>query len=229
MNANSQAQQGCVGRAGGVPNSKNVKDGSPFAGIEFNDGRGDKVGEEDIKMATANIAINKVIFGERAEGAVEVRPRPPSLPAFGSGRVSNTAATAVLSSGSSGGNSKNSQPAARRNSPSMSYTSGEGSKGNTKNSANHERGSIAKALDRIVQSLKSGRGGSKSNMMMLMLLMQMQQTAQQIQMHMSAMEKHGDTRENYLWQITTSLTSHNYKHKRSRTDDEDNDSSNNDK
>jgi hypothetical protein len=214
MNANSQAQLGWVGSTGGIPNYKNVEDGPPFAGIEFNDGGGDEAGEEDIKVVTANHAVNEMISGERAEGAAEVRPHPPLLPAFDSGRVSNTAATAVLSSGSRGGNSKNLQPAARRNLPSMSYTSGEESKGKTKNSTNHKRGSISKALDRIVQSLESGRGGSESNMMMLMLLMQMQQTAQQIQMQMSAMERGVDTRKKYLLQITTSLTSHNNKRKR---------------
>ncbi len=95
MNANSQAQQGCIGCAGGLPNYKNIKDGPPLAGIEFNDGGGGKVGEENIKLATANIAVNEVISSERAEGAAEVHPCPPLLPAFGSGRVSNTAATAV--------------------------------------------------------------------------------------------------------------------------------------
>jgi hypothetical protein len=65
--------------------------------IEFNDSGDDNAGEEDIKVATANIAVNEMIFGECAEGAAEVHPRPPLLPAFGSGRVSNTAATAVSS------------------------------------------------------------------------------------------------------------------------------------
>ncbi len=140
MNANSKAQRGRVERAGGIPNYKNVEDGPPFAGIEFNDGGDEEEGEENIKVATANIAVNEVISGERAEGAAEVHPciefndsgdynageedikvvtanitvnemicgecaegaaevcpRPPSLPAFGSGRVSNTAATAVSS------------------------------------------------------------------------------------------------------------------------------------
>jgi hypothetical protein len=126
----------------GIPNYKNVQDGSPFADIEFNDGGDDKAGEEDIKVVTANIAVNEVISGERAEGAAEghpciefndsrddnageedikvaraniavnkmisgecaevaaeVCPHPPLLPAFGSGRVSNTAATAVSSQG----------------------------------------------------------------------------------------------------------------------------------
>ncbi len=118
--------------------------------------------------------MNEVISGEGAEGAAEVHPCPSLLPAFGSSRVSNAAAAAVLSSGSRGGTSRNLQPAVRRSSTSMSYTSGEGSKGKTKNSTNQERGSISKALDRIAQSLKSGGGGSESNMMMLMLLMQMQ-------------------------------------------------------
>ncbi len=67
--------------------------------IEFNDSGDDNAGEEDIKVATANIAVNKMISSECAEGAAEVCPRPPSLPAFGSGRVSNTAATAVSSEG----------------------------------------------------------------------------------------------------------------------------------
>ncbi len=50
-------------------------------------------------MVTMNITVNEMISGECAEGAAEVHPRPPSLPAFGSGRVSNTAATAVSSEG----------------------------------------------------------------------------------------------------------------------------------
>jgi hypothetical protein len=77
-------------------------------------------------------------------------------------------------------------------------------------------------------------------MMMLMLLMQMQQMAQQLsmqqqifqqqmQMQLSAIEKCVDTCKKHLWQIATSLTSHNNKHKRGGTVDEDNDSSNDDK
>jgi hypothetical protein len=128
MNANSQAQQGCVRSAVGIPNYKNIKEGPPFASIEFNDGRGDKAGEEDIKVATANIAVNEVISSEGAKGAAEVHPHPPLLPAFGSGRVSNAAAAAVLSSGSRGGTSRNLQPAVRRSLSSMSYTSGGGAK-----------------------------------------------------------------------------------------------------
>ncbi len=80
----------------------------------------------------------------------------------------------------------------------------------------------------------------ESNMRMLMLSMQMQQTAQQIsmqqqiflqqmQMHMSAMVKHADTSKKYLWCITNFMTIHNSKHKSDRIDEEDNDSSNDDK
>ncbi len=80
----------------------------------------------------------------------------------------------------------------------------------------------------------------ESNMRMLMLSMQMQQTTQQIlmqqqiflqqmQMHMSAMEKHMDTSEKYLWRIANFMTIHNSKCKRDGIDEEDNDSSNDDK
>ena len=122
-----------------------VKDGPPFTSIEFNDGGGDKAGEEDEEVAAANIPVTVVIPGEGAEGTGEVCPCAPLLPAFGSSRVSNAAAAAVLSSGSRGGTSRNLQPAPRRSPSSMSYTSGEGSKGKTNNSTNHERGSISKA------------------------------------------------------------------------------------
>ncbi len=74
MNANSQVQRGCVKRTGGIPNYKNVKNSPPFAGIEFNDGRDEEAGEENIKVATANIAVNEVISSERAERAAEVHP-----------------------------------------------------------------------------------------------------------------------------------------------------------
>ena len=73
-----------------------VKDGPPFASIEFNDGGGDKAGEEDEEVGTANIPVKMVIPGEGGEGAAEVHPCPPLLPAFGSGRVSNAAAAAVF-------------------------------------------------------------------------------------------------------------------------------------
>ncbi len=80
-----------------------IKDGPPFASIEFNDGGGDKAGEEGEEVVAANIAVNVVIPGEGAEGAAEVRPCPQLLPAFGSSRVSNAATANVLSSGRGGG------------------------------------------------------------------------------------------------------------------------------
>jgi hypothetical protein len=78
------------------------------------------------------------------------------------------------------------------------------------------------------------------NMRMLMLSMQIQKIAQQIlmqqqiflqqmQMHMSAMEEHADTSKKYLWWITNFMTIHDSKRKRDRIDEEDNDSSNDDK
>jgi hypothetical protein len=74
MNGNSQAQRGCVEHAVGIPNYKNVEDGPPFAGIEFNDGRDEEAGEEDVKVVTANIAVTELIPGEHGEGAAEVHP-----------------------------------------------------------------------------------------------------------------------------------------------------------
>ncbi len=73
-----------------------------------------------------------------------------------------------------------------------------------------------------------------------MLSMQMQQTAQiiamqqqiflqQMQMHMSALEKRTDTSKKYLWRITKSMITHNNKCKRGGTDKEDDYSSNDDK
>ncbi len=75
-----------------------------------------------------------------------------------------------------------------------------------------------------------------------MLSIQMQQTAQQIlmqqqiflqqmQMHMSAIaiEKHADISEKYLWRITNFMTIHDSKRKSDGIDEEDNDSSNDDK
>jgi hypothetical protein len=45
---------------------------------------------------------------------------------------------------------------------------------------------------------------------------------------MTCMEKHADTSEKYLWWMANFMTTHN-KHKRNGIDEEDNDSSNNDK
>ncbi len=61
------------------------------------------------------------------------------------------------------------------------------------------------------------------------LSMQQQMFQQQMQMQMAAMEKHADTSKKYLWQIAKSMTSHNNKRKRGRTDEEDDDSLNDDK
>jgi hypothetical protein len=95
MNTDSQAQQVLVGSTGGFPNYKNVKDSPLFTSIKFNDGRGDKAGEEDEEVATVNITVNEVISSEGAEGAAEVCPCLQSLSAFDSSRVSYAAATAV--------------------------------------------------------------------------------------------------------------------------------------
>ncbi len=56
---------------GASPTTKNVKDGPPFAGIEFNEGGDEEADEENIKVATTNIAVNEVISDERGERAAE--------------------------------------------------------------------------------------------------------------------------------------------------------------
>ncbi len=52
---------------------------------------------------------------------------------------------------------------------------------------------------------------------------------QQMQMHMSAMEKHEDTNKKYLLRITNFMTIHDSKRKRDGIDEEDNDRTNDDK
>ncbi len=92
----------------------------------------------------------------------------------------------------------------------------------------------------VMQSNASKGERIESDMRMLMLSMQIQQTSQQIlvqqqmflqqmQMHMSAMEKHADTSKKYLRQIINFMTIHDSKRKRDGIDEEDNDSSNDDK
>jgi hypothetical protein len=56
--------------------------------------------------------------------------------------------------------------------------------------------------------------------------MQQQIFLQQMQMHMSAIEKHADTSEKYLWRITNFMTIHDSKRKRDEIDEDYNDSSN---
>jgi hypothetical protein len=224
MNANSQAQQGYVGCAGGIPNHKNLKDGPPFTGIEFNDGGDDKAGEIDIKLGTANIAVNEVISGERAKGAAEV---PPCID-FNDGRDNDTVEEDIK--------------VATGNIAVNEVISGERAEGASEVhpcqpllpafGSNRVYNTAAKAV--------SSEGKRIENMRMLMLSMQMQQMAQQIlmqqeiflqqmQMQMSEMEKRADTSEKYLRRIAKAMTTHNDKHKRGRTDEKDDDSSNDDK
>ena len=105
----------------------------------------------------------------------------------------------------------------RRSPSSMSNITGVGVSGQkTKNSTNRERGSISKAVERVVESIESGVGvGGDSNMMILMLSMQIQQSMQhftmqqvmfqQMQMQMSAIEKHTEMNEKYCCLIAKSL------------------------
>ncbi len=67
--------------------------------IKFNDDGDDDTGKDDIKVVTTSIAVNEVFYSERAESARDVRPRPPSLRAYDSGRAFNTTTTTVSSEG----------------------------------------------------------------------------------------------------------------------------------
>jgi hypothetical protein len=194
MNANSQAQRGLVERAGGIPNYKNVKDAPPIAGIEFNNGRYEEAGEEDIKVVTANIAVNEVISGERAEDAAEVHPCIEFNDSRDDDRgkedikvaIANIAVNEMISGECAEG--------AAEVHPCPLSLPAFGS---------------SRVSNTAATAVSSEGGRIESYMRMLMLLMQMQQTAQQIlmyqqiflqqmQMHMSAMEKHADTSKKYL-------------------------------
>ena len=101
----------------------------------------------------------------------------------------------------------------------------------TKNSTNHEWGSISKAMDRMAQSLESGASGGESAMMISMLSNQMQQAAQnmsmqqsmfhqQMQMQLAAIDKCAETSKKYLCQIAKLLAKEK-KRKKGGSDDED--------
>jgi hypothetical protein len=209
----------------GHPQLQKRQGWSPLAGIEFNDGGDEEAGEENIKVAAANIAVNEVISGERAEGAAEAHPHIE----FNDSGDDNAGEEDIkvvpvnitvneMISGECAEGAAEVRPCP----PSLPAFSS----GRVSNTAATSVSSEGKRIE--------------SNIRMLMLSMQMQQTAQQIlmqqqiflqkmQMHMSAMEKRVDTSEKYLQQSTNFMTIHNSKRKRDGIDEEYNDSSNDDK
>ena len=125
--------------------------GLPVDDIQFDNGGGDNFGEDvDEEVAAVNVNEAAANINMNAPGEVVGRSCPRSLPAFGSG--GNAGTTAVSSSTSQGGTRKNARP---RRSPSAMLNSSQ----KTKNSTNHERVSISKAIDRMVELLESGGGG----------------------------------------------------------------------
>ena len=79
-----------------------------------------------------------------------------------------------------------------------------GGRGNSKNSTNHERGSISKVINRMAESIVTG-GASEEISMMTMLSNQINQQSMQqqmfqhsLKMQMDALEKKGDMREVYI-------------------------------
>jgi len=130
-----------------------------------NDG-GDEEDEEVVAVNAAN--------DENVAAVAMVRPRPQSLPAFvGHGvgvssvgekspafvvrGVRASTSSAVLSSASRGGATRNTTP---RRSPTSFISRGGRGEEKTKNSTNRERGSISKAMDRMAESIESGGGGT---------------------------------------------------------------------
>ena len=166
----------------------------------LDDGRNDGGDEEDEEVETVNAAED-----ENPAAVALFRPRPQSLPAFVGrgvgvfgvespgafvvpGGVGAASRSAVSSSASRGGATRktNTPKPPRRSSTSLSgnISSGGVPGGEkTKHSTNREWGSISKAMDRMVESIKSGGwGDSGNNMMMSMLSMQMQHQTQQFSM-----------------------------------------------
>jgi hypothetical protein len=109
----------------------------------------------DDEVAAVNAA------DENALAMAMASPRPQLLPAFvGSGVGSSSAVSTFASRG--GVTRKTNTPVPpRRSLTSLSNTSSKGGWGRekTKNSTNHERGSILKAMDRVAESIASGGGG----------------------------------------------------------------------
>ena len=125
--------------------------------------------EEDEEV----VAVNAV-DDENVAAVAMVRPRPQSLPSFvGHGvgvssvgekspafvvRGVGASTSAVLSSASRGGATRNTTP---RRSPTSFISGGRRGEEKTKNSTNRERGSISKAMDRMAESIESGGGGGQ--------------------------------------------------------------------
>lgn len=220
---------------------------SALSDVAQDDDLGNDGDEEDEEVAAVNAAEAE---DDDENEAVVVRPRPQSLPAFvgvgvGASGVESpgsiivqASVRATSSAGRRGGDCTTSTPAPPRRSPpslsSSNISSGGGrGGGKTKNSTNRERGSIAKAMDRMAESIESGGGrdSGSSNMLISMLSMQMQQQSreysmqqqmfqQQMQMQMAAMERRAETSEKYLRRIAKTIGQHN-KRKRGGDDDED--------
>ncbi len=123
--------------------------------------------EDDIEVAAVNTtdeidAAVPTTMDANIAAVATARPHPNFLPVFVCGGVKTP--SAVSTSASRGGVSrKTNTPVLPRRSPtSLSYTSSVGGRGGdkTKNSTNHEWGSISKAMDRMVESIASGGGGT---------------------------------------------------------------------
>ena len=115
------------------------------------------VAEEKCVNAAIVCGVNEAALDRSAE-APTLACCPLSLPAFISGGLSNVEGSAVLSLASQGGRGhRNVVPTPRKSPTSSSLNSSivGGGRGKTKNSTNRERGSISKAMERMVQSIES--------------------------------------------------------------------------
>ncbi len=92
----------------------------------------------------------------------------------------------------------------------------------TKNSTNHERGSISKAINRMAELIETGASGSESGMISMLSnqinqhAMHQQMFQQNMKMQMEALEKKGDLTNKYLRRIARNIGGGGERRKKSK-------------
>jgi len=195
--------------------ASNAEGGSPVEFVQFNNSGKDEEVEE---IAAANSQTTVVDDAGR--------PRPQSVPAYGSRGSAMAAVTCNIVFFCKQGTTKE-ESFIDVNHGQRCWRGGGGQK--TKNSTNRERGSISKAMDRMAQSLESGGGGvcyddihavesNATSCTEYFYAAVNVSTADAMQM--AAIDKRAETSEKYLHQIAKSLAKKK-KHKKGESDEKD--------